>query len=200
MSTKYEIVKLSDIASIQAGRSLRGKINEVKDTGVALVQMRNMIDSGVDWQNCMSIELGGKAAPNWVGEGDILLLARGLDTQVALIDESINDIDSKVVTAPYVFIIRADEEKVTAEYLAWWLNREIAQEYFRANVTGKKSFGLSRSAIENTSVVLPPLHEQEHIGRNIKKLARDTAEYKRLIKANKDLSEAYALDMIRSHT
>lgn len=191
MSTKYRTSKLADVANIKAGRSLRGKTDETKGTGVKLIQMRDMNSGDIDYQNCMSIELGGKAAPNWIMENDVLLLSKGSNPQIALVDKSINKADSKLVSAPYIFILRVDEQKLTAGYLAWILGSKKMQEHLKSCMTGDKSLCLSRVAIENIDIVLPPLDVQKDIARYAESIENKNAKYLVMIEENKERIDAY---------
>lgn len=198
MSIKNQVVKLKDISTVSAGRSLRGRVPEVEGTGIALVQMKDMNDDGVEWGDCMSIELGGKAKPRYIVEGDILLQTKGTVNEVALVDKSINAIENQLVTAPYIFIIKADEEKVLPAYLAWWLRQEPVRSYFREEATGEKSVSLPRSVIENTEIVLPSFDEQKRIVKANKQMLAAKTKLQNLVAEQEALNKTMANDIYTS--
>lgn len=165
MSSKAKVVKLKDVCTINAGRSLRGHIHKADGTGVGLVQMRDMGGHSIDWNDCTSIELTGKAKPRFIEHGDTLLQTKGVNNEVAFVDASINEAENSLVTAPYIFILRphADNKDILPEYLTWWLAQEPTQKYFKKQATGEKSVSLTRPVVEHTAVVIPSIKKQKEI-------------------------------------
>ncbi|MBO6225150.1 MAG: restriction endonuclease subunit S [Psychrobacter sp.] len=195
MSTKNKVVKLKDICTISAGRSLRGHVPEVKGTGIALVQMKDMNDDGIKWDKCMSIELGGKAPARYIVEDDILLQTKGTVNEVVLVDKTIHDTDNKLVTAPYVFIIKADNEKVLPAYLAWWLRQNPVRSYFSKNASGEKSVSIPRALIENTDIVLPSFDQQKKVIKANEQMLMTKEKLQKLILEQEALNLEMALDI-----
>lgn len=198
MSSKHKAVKLKDLCTINAGRSLRGHIDTVEGTGIGLVQMRDMGGHSVDWNGCTSIELGGKAKPRFIEEGDVLLQIKGANNEVAYVDASINDIENSLVTAPYIYILRphADNKDILPEYLAWWLSQEPTQKYFKKQATGEKSVSLTRPVVEHTVVIIPPMEKQVEILKDHHETIVKQKELEQLIAHHQTAATAVAMKLL----
>lgn len=198
MSSKAKVVKLKDVCTINAGRSLRGHINKTDGTGVGLVQMRDMGSHSIDWNDCTSIELTGKAKPRFIEHGDTLLQTKGVNNEVAFVDASINEAENSLVTAPYIFILRphADNKDILPEYLTWWLAQEPTQKYFKKQATGEKSVSLTRPVIEHTAVIIPPIEKQVEILKEHHKAIAKQKELEQLIASHQTAATAVAMNLL----
>ena len=181
MKSQYKHSKLIQICEIKSGRSIRGAITEVEGTGIKIVQMKDSSIDGISWDSCISTELTGKSSPDWLIKGDILLLARGNHNYAVSVDSSINNIDAKIVAAPYFFVLQTKHEKINPIYLTWWLNQKPAQNYFKTKSRGTGSLSLPRSALEETEIVLPTIEEQQIIASLYNNLAQQKKVQQELI-------------------
>lgn len=187
VKNQYKHLELIQICEIKSGRSIRGAITEVEDTGIRIVQMKDLSVDGISWDSCISTELTGKSAPDWLVKGDILVLARGNQNYAVLVDDFINDINAKVIAAPYFFVLQAKTEKVHSTYLTWWLNQKPVQNYFKTKSRGTGSLSLPRSALEETEIVLPTVKEQQIIASLYSNLAQQKAVQQELISNSEQL-------------
>lgn len=187
MKNQYEHLELAQMCEIKSGCSIRGAITEAENTGIRIVQMKDLSIYGISWGSCISTELRGKRTPDWLVSGDILLLARGKQNYAVLVDDSINNVGAKLIAAPYFFVLQTRTDKLDPIYLTWWLNQKPVQNYFKTNSRGTGSLSLSRSELEKTKIVLPSIEEQQIIASLYINLAQQKAMQQDLISNNEQL-------------
>ncbi len=153
-------VFLARIATISAGYPFRGKVDELPDGEVAVIQMRNADPvNGIDWPNLSRVALPRVSAKAFLAEGDVILSTRG-GRNIAYYMEGRQE---QVVCSPHFFVIRAKRQAILPEFLAWQLNQKPAQDHFAAGATGSYILNLKREVVEQLPIVVPPLAEQQRI-------------------------------------
>lgn len=151
---------LGRIAAISAGYPFRGKIDELPEGEVSVIQMRNADPaSGIDWQNLSRVKLPRASEKAFLAKGDIILSTRGGRNIAYCIEER----QERVVCSPHFFVIRAKRRTILPEFLAWQMNQKPAQDHFVAGATGSYILNLKREVVEQLRIVVPPLAEQYHI-------------------------------------
>lgn len=187
VNSQYKYLKLIQLCEIKSGRSIRGAITEVEGTGIKVVQMKDSSIDGISWDSCISTELTGKSSPDWLIKDDILLLARGNHNYAVLVNGSINEVNAKVIAAPYFFVLQANTKKINPTYLTWWMNQKSVQNYFKTKSRGTGSLSLARSALEETEIILPTIEEQQIIARLYNNLAQQKSLQQALIANSEQL-------------
>ncbi len=153
-------VFLARIATISAGYPFRGKVDELPDGEVAVIQMRNADPvNGIDWPNLSRVALPRVSAKAFLAEGDVILSTRG-GRNIAYYMEGRQE---QVVCSPHFFVIRTKRQAILPEFLAWQLNQKPAQDHFAAGATGSYILNLKREVVEQLPIVVPPLAEQQRI-------------------------------------
>lgn len=151
---------LGRVAAISAGYPFRGKIDELPDGEVAVIQMRNADPAaGIDWPNLSRVELPRTSAKAFLTKGDVILSTRGGRNIAYCIEER----QEQVVCSPHFFVIRTKRQAILPEFLAWQLNQKPAQDHFAAGATGSYILNLKREVVEQLPIVVPPLAEQQRI-------------------------------------
>lgn len=151
---------LGRVAAISAGYPFRGKIDELPDGEVAVIQMRNADPAaGIDWPNLSRVELPRTSAKAFLTKGDVILSTRGGRNIAYYIEER----QEQVVCSPHFFVIRAKRQAILPEFLVWQLNQKPAQDHFAAGATGSYILNLKREVVEHLRIVIPPLAEQKRI-------------------------------------
>lgn len=174
----HYILELFKLSTITAGHSFRGKIPETKNTGIYVVQMKDIdTEYTVNWDALIETKLTGRQSANCVQCGDILFAARGQRNYATLINSEIKN--RQVIAAPQFFVIHINHPDILPEYLAWFLNQSIAQRYFLSHAEGSTTPSIRRQVLESTPIVLPSLKQQ----KVIIELAKTVSQEKRL--ANK---------------
>lgn len=151
---------LAWIAAISAGYPFRGKVDELPNGEVAVIQMRNADPAnGIDWPNLSRVALPRVSAKAFLTKGDVILSTRGGRNIAYCIEER----QEQVVCSPHFFVIRTKRQAILPEFLAWQLNQKPAQDHFAAGATGSYILNLKREVVEQLPIVVPPLTEQQRI-------------------------------------
>ena len=119
------------------------------------------ISSGVNWESCVPTQLPGKKIPQWLREGDVIVVARGFNFFAVHIQDIPKEFQA--VAAPAFFVLSKIESQILPEYLTWWLNQAPTQKYFEKSAEGASTKSLKRAALESTPVIIPPMTQQKHI-------------------------------------
>lgn len=171
------ILDLINISTVSAGHSFRGRIPEVKESGVHVVQMKDInAEYSVNWNTVNETTLRSKQTPNWLQHGDILFAARGQRNYAAMID--IEATPYNAIAAPQFFIVRLNSSSVLPEYLTWFLNQSATQRYFLSNAEGSTTPSIRRTVLEETPLIIPSLAQQKVI-----------IELAKIIKKEKEIAE-----------
>lgn len=156
----WKLFTLGQISKISAGYPFRGKIDELPDGRVAVIQMRNVDPiAGIDWPNLSRVELPRANVNAFLIKGNIILSTRGGRNIAYCIEER----HEQVVCSPHFFVIRAKRQVILPEFIAWQMNQKPAQDHFAAGATGSYILNLKREIVEQLPIVVPPLDEQQLI-------------------------------------
>ncbi len=150
-------LKLKDIATVSSGVTFRSRIEVSNDGGVRVIQMKDLgADNSVHLTEVVRIERA-KPKPNQLAKrGDIIFRSRGQTNTAALLQE---DAENTIVAAPSLRV-RADTKKVVPEFLLWWINQPSSQAYLNSRAEGTMLKMVSKQALEELAVSLPPLARQ----------------------------------------
>lgn len=111
-------------------------------------------------------------------KGDILLLSKGSNNKAILYEGQFKN----AAAASAFTVLRIKTNHLRPEFLVWYLNGAKAQEYFNANRAGTTTLNLSKKAIEELPVPIPPLTKQELMLKLVaqyEKYKNVVAEYER---------------------
>lgn len=165
---------LINISTISAGYSFRGKIPELKNSGVYCVQMKDINETyNVNWSTVIETILPSRQSQVSLQSGDILFAARGQRNYAALIDAELKE--RLAIAAPQFFVIRLNVPDVLPEYIAWLLNQTIAQRYFLSNAEGSTTPSIRRQVLEATPIILPTLKQQKTIIELAKTISKENS-------------------------
>ena len=155
--------KLKEVADIRAGYPFRGKIKEIEDGEARVIQMRDADpEDGVRWSGLIATDLPGKKQPDWLKPGDLLFVARGYRHFALHLDE----VPGPTVLSPHFFRLTVRENaEVLPGFLAWQMNQEPAQHYFRKSAEGTQVLNIRRQVLEDLPIVVPSRQKQETISR-----------------------------------
>jgi len=159
------IKTLSDLAHVSAGYSFRGKIVDEIGGVAKAIQMRDVSkDKGINWQTVVNTNVPLKTISSndssCLRSGDIIFTARGNNNFAY----EITTCPSKTVLSPHIFKIRIkDTSVVSPTFLSWQINQKTAQIYFTKNTEGSAIVGIRRSVLDNLSIFLPPIEEQQRL-------------------------------------
>ena len=95
-----------------------------------------------------------------VRAGDILFRARGDRPTATVLDSRFQEPALAVLP---LFILRPDRSRVVPRYLAWAINRPVAQHHFARVARGTGTQVVLRGGIESLRIALPGLRAQRRI-------------------------------------
>lgn len=147
---------LNTIADIRAGHTFRGRIDEDPAGNIPVLQIKDLKDQAIltadhlpriNW-------LGAKAATT-ARAGDILLPARGEYYRASVLRGG-----EPVIATSQLFILRLTSKDITPEYLSWYMNQRVAQNYFLTHRSGTSMPMLNKQNLSALPIAVPPLATQ----------------------------------------
>ena len=186
--------KLKEVADIRAGYPFRGKIKEIEDGEARVIQMRDADpEDGVRWSGLIATDLPGKKQPDWLKPGDLLFVARGYRHFALHLDE----VPGPTVLSPHFFRLTLREDAgVLPGFLAWQMNQEPAQHYFRKSAEGTQVLNIRRQVLEDLPIVVPSRQKQGIISRLNTTWRREQLVLKALADNRKRLLSALARQVL----
>lgn len=151
-------VKLELIAYIQMGYSFRSSLTAVKN-GVPVLQLRDLNpDGSINIDSIRKIEGEGLKEAHTLVEGDLVFRSRGLFTAGVF-----PKVGAKVMLASPLFKISVDTSVVLPQFLSWCINSPSGKSYFESVAEGSVIKMVSKSALSEMMIPLPPLSIQQEI-------------------------------------
>jgi len=188
---KHKLIPLKNLARITPGYPFRGKINEVKNSGIFSIQMKDTFrDTGIEWSKCIETVLPGKRSPYWLQPSDILVAARGNQNYAVQVGQGIAE--RKAVASPHFFIVSNTKPEVAAEYLTFALNYGPCQSYFRREAEGSLTKSIRRPILENAPIPLPSFEIQLSIVAIVKTVQKERKLAEDLIQNGETLLHSLA--------
>jgi restriction endonuclease S subunit len=177
--------KIKLIATVQMGYSFRSRLEASPNGGIAVIQMKDLLDDNtVSCNELVYIDLDDVKHNHLVQKGDLVFRSRGLLNNSAIV----NEYPGKAVIAAPLFRIRVTKpDVVLPEYLNWFISQRDAQIYLTSRAKGSAQKMISKQSIEDMEVELPSLEKQ----KNILELARLSAREQTLLHALAEKREQY---------
>lgn len=178
-------VQLGQLADIQIGYQVKGKIVQQADGTHRLVQTGDMDGEGnIDWERLAPFTPERKGADRYVlRDGDVLFLAKGARRTAALVE---NPLPHALAVSTF-FILRVREvADVLPGYLAWYLNVAARDELAGVQRQGVTIPFVPKEALSEMAIALPDNNTQRRI-----------AELHRLARREKQLTLALLEQRVR---
>ncbi|MEI8234153.1 MAG: restriction endonuclease subunit S [Verrucomicrobiota bacterium] len=156
---------LGEVATLRAGYPFRAGVVPDPDGTISVIQGRD-VDASTYRIPCPDklprIVPDGMRSPkdHFVTADDILLMARGPRNYAALVGL---DVPQQTIAVASFHIIRVEPCRVVPGFLAWFLNQDGPQAYFRSRNSATTIPMITLAALRDLPVNLPPLPEQHHI-------------------------------------
>ena len=153
---KTRIVKVAEIIS---GHPFRQRIKDDLTGRIRVVQMKDVSEAGsIDWDSTVRTNLKGRRSPDWLKQGDILLLIRG----AKYIAVHLSEVPVKAVCSPHFLMLRVKTGLgLLSAFLAWQLNQPPAQKYFARTAEGSVHKSIRRAVLEDFIISIPDLTIQK---------------------------------------
>jgi restriction endonuclease S subunit len=147
-----DFFRLFDIAKIRLGHPFRGTIEPEPDGPVHVVQVRDTRVTGEIVQDEMiRTILPTKKEPDWLQEGDILFVAKGSKHYAV----TVKDMPEHSVCSPHFYLIRLSDKAKQCflpEFVAWQLNQQLAQKYFKSTAEGSLHLSVRKQILESAPI------------------------------------------------
>ena len=168
---------LADLSEIRVGASPRGRLEAVAAGGERVVHAKDLgPDGDIDSDRLTRVmDRFGETAPR-LRPGDVLLQSRGVSYPVGL---ATKDASGAVPVSP-LCLIRPDRAQLDGAFLALFLAQPRTQQRLRAQAAGTHVPELTREAIANIEIPLPPLPRQREIAAMGQLMRRERELYQRL--------------------
>lgn len=170
---------LSHLAEIRTGLTLRGPdaSRRTDKEGLHLLRISDITEDGqleITSPHLLDRALGDD--PRYrVAAGDILIANRGTRMTAALVPEGLD-----AIASGQLFIVRPQSDRITPEFLHWFLNLDTTQDRLHSEARGSYVQTLSISVVRDLPIPLIPLELQTKLCA-LANLARRERELLRLL-------------------
>lgn len=183
---------LRDLAELRIGFTARGQSDSTGEV-YRLLQGRNIGEDGEIYQSSMQSFRSNRDLHLYqIAENNVLVASRGTNRRAHLL----RDLRDRTVASSTFYIVRVKTANLKPAYLAWWMNQEEAQRYFDQTLTGSKIAFLTKAALGNLHVPLPPADTQLRIAEIAQLQRQENALVRRLAELRNNLTSAIALKAV----
>lgn len=156
------MTKLIQIADIRAGYTYRETPKPMPDSGILMLQIRDMRDSQtIEIETLQEIKWEGKES-QVLKQGEVVIAARGIHNTAAILQW--NKTDKKVIPSNQLLVL-TPKQNILPEYLCWVLNYPKTQQQLDEMRTGTNIPSINKRHLGELSVPLPTLEVQQKIIR-----------------------------------
>lgn len=154
-------MKLSEIANISTGYSFRSKITHDPEGDTKVVQMSD-VDKyrGIMRENMATIsDFNPRRDRYYLEAGDVIMISKGYNLNAFTIPGWLEN----AVAVNSFLVLKPDNSKVIAPYLAWFLNSKRVQHFFKSISAGTNIPNLSIKALGSVEIRLPSIEHQQEV-------------------------------------
>jgi restriction endonuclease S subunit len=188
-----EKIKLRWVSSIVPGHPFRGAMPISIDSGIRVVQMKDLLESGkINWAATTQFSLESKKEPDWLTDGDILFAARSTRNIASLIENC----PPNILAAPYFYVIRINNKKVLPKFLVWQLNQGPLQKYFQREAEGSITKSIKKSSLEEVEIAVPSIETQQKIISMAEIFDREKEICQKLISNSESIMNSIAVNIL----
>lgn len=191
-------VKLKSIVSYSglfSGYSFRGKITPAKQGDLRVIQLKDVENDYTTIGNdCIFVNKNQVKGKYYLKDGDILFISKGANNYA--IPFYADDNYPSVASSAF-FIVRLDETKANANFVAWYINQSKVQQYLESQAMGTYTTSINRETIENIPILLPPISQQKKIANIAALAAKEQNLYNQLLEEKNRLIRTQLLTSIK---
>lgn len=154
-------MKLKEIANISTGYSFRSKLKYDPAGDTKVIQMSD-VDKyrGILRENLITISnFNPRKDRYYLDPGDVIMTSKGYNLEAFVVPGSLKN----VVASNSFLVLKPDYSKITSEFLAWFLNSNRTQHYFKSLAAGTNIPNLSIRALEGVEIKLPSIERQDDV-------------------------------------
>lgn len=182
----WELFKLKDLTyTMSQGLNTAGEKIEFEESGIQIIQTRNITKGKLDFDNMKYISLNDynkykeKHQPLF---GDILLSNIGTIGKSIVVDEYSSKIDFLIHWN--IFKISPKKDLILPLYLKLCLDKLDRDDYYKKFQTGGTLSFITKKVLVDIEIPLPPIEVQEEI-------VRELEQYQKIIDGSKQVVDNY---------
>lgn len=176
---------LGDACRIRSGVTLRERVASPHTRGTLAVQQRNVTaDGALDQRNAMRLATP-PSSPHRIHADELVFRSRGPYWSAW----APGDFGEPIVAVAPLFILSPTAD-IDPRYLAWYINRPVAQRFFAAEAMGSGVKMIPKSVLVRLPVDIPPLATQREIVAAAALAARERDLARHLTDLRFDLASA----------
>jgi len=182
--------RLADLCAIQAGLSVRGKLEAGAEGDPPAVLLRDTGDGYVDPAKLERAKLGNVDTRYWAQQGDILFRNR-FEPNIAI---HLADFPGEAVVIGPLLTMRVTDPGVDPAYLAWFINQPPAQTHIARGARGTNLRMVPRKVLDELPVALPDIATQQRIVEVAALSERESELLDRIARKRQDLTRLALLE------
>lgn len=152
-------MKLHKLAHISTGYSFRSKIKHDPEGGTKVIQMSNVdLYRGILEKELMSIDNFNPRDDRYhLDPGDLIMTSKGYNLMAFVVPQGLGE----AIAVNSFLVIKMKSNKLLPDYLAWYLNSERTQHFFKKMAAGTQIPNLSKKALAELDIKFPSLEKQD---------------------------------------
>ena len=178
MSIKIE--PLAHIADIRSGYFIKTGIAYLEPGDIRIIQMKDLTNNDLINADALSTWAGPEEKSitgHYLRSKDIVFVSRGIIKRAVLCEPeyfTAKEVPAKMIAAKPLMVIQVDRthQKIMPEFLTWYLNQPIAQDFFLKKSTGVNQQTITLRVLASLEVPIPPLEVQDGIVKTDRTMAR----------------------------
>ena len=152
--------RLADVAEVRMGYSFRSRLEPDSSGDLAVIQMKDIDDlDALHPESFVRIGMPALREKHLVQEGDLLFRSRGAPNTTAVVEGCLG----RTVLAAPMMLIRIENVSIEPAYLQWFINQPTTQNVLAAQAAGTAVKMISKAALEQLVIAVPPLEIQRQI-------------------------------------
>lgn len=153
-------IKLRDIADIQAGYSFRGSIPVSEQGNYRVIQIKDIgFDGVITTADLVKTKLDFIKPEYLTRQDDVLFTNRGANRRAAVVDKTAEN----AIFVSQLYALTLKSNRVTPEYLAWYINQKPAQDFFEEHASGSYIQNIRHDVLAELTVFIPDPETQKRI-------------------------------------
>jgi hypothetical protein len=154
---KFPVSQIS--TEIFSGHTFRERIVDDPNGDCHVIQISNLDSNYTKIEkNPHKIKSSSISEKQFLKKGDVLFCAKGNNNFAFVFDK-----DYCAVAVSLFFVIRPDQEKVSPQYLAWFINQSATQSTLDSRKEGTSVTNISKKSLEDLEIKVPSLLTQNKL-------------------------------------
>ena len=187
--------QLLNLAHIRTGYQFRERAPFTPNGRYSVIQLKDSDTARLlDDQEFQKFDLDNVKDSDLVNQGDILLRAKGNNHYAVCVDRILTD----CLAGGLSLVIQCDKQKILPEFLTWYLNQQPAQAFLHKISAGTSIPVVSKKALLELLVPVPPLAKQQSIGNLYLTLLKEEQLSHKLSNARQHFLNGRMLSLVKT--